>query len=127
MMGGRNDDAVHLEYAERLLAMLEQSLRRNGQLLPVEPEQFSVEGVARERALEEELPGGVVPPWYDDPFAALEAGRRVIANPPMLQLNIASAFPSVVGALATAARNGHQITPEVRARMNADRRESEST
>jgi hypothetical protein len=121
----RKPDSVHIECGEQLAALLEQALRRHGQLLPVTPEQLSVERV-HYASLEAEQPGKRLPAWYDDPVAVLKRGRYLIAHPPSVKMKSAPES-SIVSALAVAARNGHNISPEVRATMDADRRKSEST
>ena len=123
-MSSKQDDNVHVRYAEELLSVLELALRQNGQLLPVTLEQITAEPDASSFGLAE--PTGRVPIWYDDPFAALQAGRYLLAHPPAVSTCSAPNSPSLVGALALAARNGRQINPEVRAAMDADRRKSES-
>lgn len=123
-MSRKQDDSAHVRYGEQLLSLVELALRQNGQLLPVTPEQITPrEADATLFGLEEPIRN--VPTWYDDPFAALQAGRHLIAHPPALMTHSASSSLSVVSALALAARNGRQISPDVRAVMDADRRKSE--
>jgi hypothetical protein len=120
----KEDDSAHVRYGDQLLSLVELALRQNGQLLPVTLEQITA-GEADASLFGFEEPIWNVPTWYDDPFAALQVGRHLIAHPPALMTHSTSSSLPVVGALALAARNGHQISPEVRAAMDTDRRKSE--
>lgn len=115
-------DHVHIELGERLLAILEEALRRSGRLLPVTDGQVSSEQSGK---IQPDTNADGKPDWYDDPFAVIERGRYLIDHPPVLVPN-ATALSIAKNALALAARNGKPISQEIRRIMDTDRRKSES-
>lgn len=122
-MRKNQDDQVHIDLGERLLAILEEALRRSGRLLPITVEQLCSE---QSRNTQSDSKSDDKPDWYDDPFAVIERGRHLIDHPPVLQPH-ATTLTTATNALALAARNGKPISPEVREIMDADRRKSENT
>ena len=120
-MSKNQSDQVHIDCGVRLLKLLEEALRRTGRLLPVNADQVDSEEL---QATQHSPESGSQPSWYDDPFAVIERGRRLIAHPPLLVPNT-TASPTTTNALALAARNGRPISKEIRLIMDADRRKSE--
>jgi hypothetical protein len=120
-MSKNRGDQFHIDCGERLLAILEEALRRNGRLLPATAEQVDSERSPATLDVRNDR----TPDWYDDPFAVIERGRQLIAQPPVLTAGAAT-LSTATSALALAARNGKPITQEVRKTMDADRRRSES-
>ena len=121
-MSKNRNDQVHIDHGERLIAILEEALRRSGRLLPVTAEQVSYD---QSRKAQPDTKADDKPDWYDDPFAVIERGRHLIAHPLALVPNT-TASSTATNALALAARNGKPINQEVRRIMDADRRKSES-
>ena len=111
-----NPQVAHKMDDAEMESLLYQALLKDGRVIPHTPEEVAL--------VNELLAGQVVelPPELLDPEAVLRGSITPRSLPISLPFN-----PEAVHQLASAARNGSEIPPEVRQRMEADRNTAEGS
>lgn len=114
-MKKRKKTPVTSETINRVLDVIDSSLTDSGALLPLSEDEFhGYEDIRRDDEID-------IPEYLKDPKATLEHGRRILDEGFSVHFMVRT-NKEISSALAQAARNGKNLSEEIRERMAIDRR-----